>query len=750
MSFIKAKPVWAKDYKNEMNIVLSFEADLMFDGSKAEMKIAADAMYRLNVNGEFVSHGPQRCGRGFWRVDTIDITKNLKKGANRIDVWVTRHGVSSFEYVLQDSFLQAEVLVDGEVRLATDVNGDFVAKRVLSREQKVERYTIQRPFIEVWNLPLEFSQKLDLETVENIVLYDRTVAYPEFLEIAPEKAVADGEVFYQLKNFPGANQHERPNSINFSFKKEELPIVHRDILASINSKTINKYDKAFELPVTVEEERFFICKLPFEDTGFLMVDLECEVDSTVYFLYDEITYDGDVTPERRCAATNMITFNLKKGHHKFTCLEPMTMHFIKVVCGKGKVKINGIKLKEYVNPEAKKAEFTSDDEALNRVFKAAVNTFAQNAVDLFTDCPSRERAGWLCDSFFTARVEKDLTGDSKIEKSFLENFFKATDFPDMPENMLPMCYPSYVDSKQFIPNWTMYLVIQLEEYIARTGDTEMLSLARHRVYGLEKYFTQFINADGLLQNLKGWVFVEWSKANEWVQNVNFPSNMMYYAMLKAMSRMYGDKALSDKADKIKETVIRLSFNGKLFRDHQVFDENGVLTTPEDITEVCQYYAFFTGIADKESYPELLNIIVNDFGPGHKCKQTHPEVYPANAFVGNYLRMEILSFTGHKDRILDEMKLYLEYMANLTGTLWEHDSTSASCNHGFASHAIRTVFRDCLGIANVDEVNKTITLSNDFCSPNNASARIPLKNGWINVKVADGIRGITVEGDYEII
>ncbi len=750
MYFNKAVPVWAKEYTDDKNIVLSFESELDFKGQKAEIKIAADALYRLMVNGEFVCHGPQRCGRGFWRVDTIDLTAVLKSGVNKIAVWVARHGVSSFEYVLQDSFLQAEVLVNGDVVLATDINGDFTAKRVLSREQKVERYTIQRPFIEVWNLPLTYSAELQLVKVENIVLYDRTVAMPEFLEIAPEKLTADGEVFYKLKNFPGSNQHERPNSINFSYKKEELPIVHRDILASINSKTINKYDKSFELPVTVDENNFFICKFPYEDTGFLMVDVECETDSTVYFLYDEITYDGDVTPEKRCAATNMITFNLQKGAHKFTCLEPMTMHYIKAVCGKGKVQINGIKLKEYVNPEARKAKFISDDEALNRVFDAAVNTFAQNAVDLFTDCPSRERAGWLCDSFFTARVEKDLTGDSKIEKSFLENFFMATSFPDMPKNMLPMCYPSYVDSKQFIPNWVMFLVIQLDEYISRTGDREMLKLAKERIYGLEEYFKQFINADGLLENLKGWVFVEWSQANHWVQNINYPSNMMYYAMLKAISRMYGDKALSDKADALKETIINKSFNGRFFRDHSVIDENGDVTTPEDITEVCQYYAFFTGIADKETYPELLDIIVNDFGPGHKCKETHPEVYPANAFVGNYLRMEILSFTGNKDRILDEMKLYLEYMANLTGTLWEHDSTTASCNHGFASHAVRTVFRDCLGVDEVDEVNKKIVLSNDFCAPANAAAKLPLKNGWLDIKIADGIRGVTVVGDYKLV
>ena len=385
-----------------------------------------------------------------------------------------------------------------------------------------------------------------------------------------------------------------------------------------------------------------------------------------------------------------------------------------------------------------------------RVYNAATNTFKQNAVDIFMDCPSRERAGWLCDSFFTARAEKDLSGSSDVERGFLENFLYATDFPRLPQGMLPMCYPSDAVSNMYIPNWAMFFVLELEEYYNRTGDEKILAAARERVYALEKYFSKFINHDGLLQNIEGWVFVEWSKANEWCQDVSFPSNMLYYAMLKSVSRLYTDSELSEKADKIKAKIRELSYNGKFFRDHQIL-ENGILTTPEDITEVCQYYAFFTGVADKENYPELLEIIANDFGPGHKCKKTHPGVYPANAFIGNFLRMEVLSKNGFRKQIISEIKDYFDYMASLTGTLWEMEKSNASCNHGFASHLIRIIFRDCLGIDNVDEINKTVRLNNDFSSPDNAHAVIPLKNGSIiTVDVVNGKRTVTVSDEYKTI
>ena len=66
---------------------------------------------------------------------------------------------------------------------------------------------------------------------------------------------------------------------------------------------------------------------------------------------------------------------------------------------------------------------------------------------------------------------------------------------------------------------------------------------------------------------------------------------------------------------------------------------------------------------------------------------YPEIHPANAFIGNYLRLDLLDRYGYHDELYDNIKGYFEYMADRTGTLWELVSDNASCNHGFASHVI---------------------------------------------------------------
>ncbi len=200
-----------------------------------------------------------------------------------------------------------------------------------------------------------------------------------------------------------------------------------------------------------------------------------------------------------------------------------------------------------MNPDAARATFAASDQRFNRIFEAARETFRQNATDVFMDCPSRERAGWLCDSFFTARVAADLCGDTSVEKNFLENFQRPEKFEHLPDGMIPMCYPSDHYNGQFIPNWAMWFVVQLEEFAARGGDRATIDALRPKVLKLLDYLGGFENSDGLLEKLPSWVFVEWSEANKFVQDVNYPSNMLYAAVLAAAGRIYNKPALLDQA-----------------------------------------------------------------------------------------------------------------------------------------------------------------------------------------------------------
>ena len=358
------------------------------------------------------------------------------------------------------------------------------------------------------------------------------------------------------------------------------------------------------------------------------------------------------------------------------------------------------------------------------------------------DCPSRERAGWLCDSYFTARSACDLTGTTLIERNFFENYLLPERFAHLPDGMLPMCYPADHNDGVFIPNWALWFVVQLEEYAARSGERTIVDGLRAKVLRLMEFFQQYENEDGLLEKLPSWVFVEWSKANEFVQDVNYPSNMLYAAALSTAGRIYGVAELTAKAERIRETIRRQSFDGQFFVDNAV-RRDGKLQVTQNHSEVCQYFAFFFEVASPQSHAELWNTLCQQFGPDRAQTKAFPEVHVANSFVGNMLRMELLSRGGLNQQILDESIAYLLYMAERTGTLWENVGDYASCNHGFASHIVHTLYRDVLGVHRVDHQARKVYLRFGDLKLDWCEGRLPQPAGRNPSALVEGRRSIAV-------
>ncbi|MBL9128344.1 MAG: hypothetical protein JNL97_11885, partial [Verrucomicrobiales bacterium] len=481
-------------------------------------------------------------------------------------------------------------------------------------------------------------------------------------------------------------------------------------------------------------------------TGFLGVEIEAVRRARVYLTFDEIATDGfrdgglgDVD-WKRLGCVNVVALELEPGRHRFESFEPYTLRYCKVLVASGDLTLERLWLRELANPEVDAARFASSDRRLNRLFEAGKETFRQNAVDLFMDCPSRERAGWLCDSFFTARVAAWF-GDAAIERNFLENFALPESFAGLPKGMLPMCYPADHPDRVFIPNWALWFVVQLEEYLARTGDRELIERLRARVTDLFAFLERYRNEDGLLEKLPGWVFVEWSKANDWVQDVNYPSNMLFARALDVAGRLYDRADWREGSAKVRAVVAKQSFDGRFFVDNAV-RRDGKLSRTDNRSEVCQYFAFYFGTATPSSHPELWRTLREGFGPERRRTRAYPEVAPANAFVGNVLRLELLSREGRTRQLLEESVGYQLYMAERTGTLWENDGDYASCNHGFASHVVHVLYRDVLGLKDVDPVTRRVTLRFGDSGTEWCEGSVPVPGGRVGVswwKEGDGFR-----------
>lgn len=719
-SFDSALPVWPTDRETEKNLFVGFRA--VFACSKqndAVLRVTASSLYRIYLNGEFIGHGPARGPHGYSRVDEWSLGDPLRED-NVLAIEVAGYNVNSYYLLDEPAFLQAEVVSAGRILASTAGAGtNFRATVLQHRLQRVQRYSFQRPFIEYyrlrdgddcwWNAPRDESAREPCSIQPGRDLLIRRIAYPRFLKRQPVLIVSRGTL---RRDVPVERIWKDRSLIHIGPKLKGYPEAELDVVPSTELQRIQSGSRDIvrkpyrpDTAIALSQDRFAILDLGTNLTGFIGASVQCVEPVKLIFTFDEILAKGDVD-FKRLGCVNAVCYELEPGTYDLESIEPYTMRYLKLNVLRGACKVERLYLREYANSETEEARFACSDPKLNQIFAAARQTFKQNATDIFMDCPSRERAGWLCDSFFTSRVAFDLCGNTTIEKNLFENYLLPARFAHLPEGMLPMCYPADHCDGVFIPNWSLWFVVQLEEYQERSGDRELVAALRPRLEALYTYFQGFTNEDGLLENLDSWIFVEWSKANSFVRDVSYPTNMLYAAALAAGGRMYHEPDLIDQAERIRATIRRQSFDGEFFVDNAV-REDGRLRVTRNRTEVCQYFAFFFDVVTPRTHGGLWEKLVQQFGPQRQRTNAFPEVHAANAFVGNYLRCELLSHGNQPVQIKQELVDFYLYMAEQTGTLWENIGATASCNHGFASHVAHSLYRDVLGIYAVDTQRKTV-------------------------------------------
>lgn len=694
--FEKAVPVWQTGMETEKNHSLLFRA-VVPARKDALLRIAGHTRFLVRVNGRFLAVGPARAGHGYYRVDEYSLAGLLTEEANVISILAAGYNVNSFAYLDKPSFLCCEVLDGEELLAATGVKG-FEACIYTQRIKKVQRYSFQRPFVESYRFDAAYDdaavcaawtgETVELSETEAKNFLIRRAPYTAYEFVPVCESVSRGGVSAVVPENPFRDRAIcNISPILKGFAENEL----EELTIAMAQSRLPDYADLTVLPgadADIPANGFAGFRLPTSLTGMPELTVTVESDTTLILTFDEILVDGKLDAVRN-GTSNVIVWHLAGGvTYQLRSFEPYTMQYMELAAIGGAVQVRGLGLRRYDFPAAQIVNTVAmPTPRLQKIYDAAVETFRQNTVDIYMDCPSRERAGWLCDSFFTSRVEHLLTGRSAVERCFLENFLLPESFEFLPKGMLPMCYPSDHNDGVYIPNWAMWFVLELEEYLKRSGDRTLVEAARTRVYELLDFFKKYENTDGLLEKLDSWVFLEWSRSNQLVQDINFPSNMLYARMLEAVAVLYEDEALRDKAKTLKATIREKCFLGNFFCDNAVYDDDGVARLSGEATESCQYYAFFTGVATPAMYPLLWKRLVEDFGPDRRTTGAYPHIAFANAFIGNYLRLELLYRAGLNDKVIENIDGYFHYMAETTGTLWEHVDVSASCNHGFASHVL---------------------------------------------------------------
>ncbi len=715
--------IWGKDHIEKINRGLFFR--LITENKKecsASLLLSAKQVYKIILNGKTVGYGPERTAHGYSKLDRL--TLSFKAGKNVLVVEVLQPFVENYYLVKENAYFCAELNAEGK----TYTSEDFSCYLQSDRVENSQRYSPQRIFAESYEMSLPRSDfyngenifpEVETVKVEKDILIERDCTYHDLKSYGNVKLIKEG-AFY-------VNPDKR-------ISEEDTLIIDERFERFSERENLTDTVSYFDFDSSDGSDKsYYFYEFGREVSGFINIDLEATQDSEIYILFDEILGSSGDIKINRLSCANIIKWKIKKGKHTLSSFEPYSLKYLKICVVSGELEDISPSVTLYENSSAYKLKFNIKDEGLDIILRAAQNTYAQNSVDMLIDCPSRERAGWINDCWFSRYAPYLFEGGNATFESLLRAYALAPNDLGIPKGMLPMCYPADFYTKKFICACAMWFILCLNEYRKAHGENEIVELSLPKIKENLEYFKKFENEYELLEDIEGWIFIEWSDAGlpSHTSGVNFPTNMLYYKMLLSASEILEDKTLAKKAERIKENIVKLSYNGKFFEDNAV-RENGVLTLKGHLTEVCQYYAFECDVASKTDFPELYKTLINDFL--YKKDSVHKNVGRANIIIGMCLREKLLLSMGETDRVLKEIEEIYYPMAKETETLWEHIDERASCNHGISAFAGVCIVSALTGFVGVRD---GVAYFRKQKYPIDCDFKIPYENNYMEVSVKDG-------------
>lgn len=600
--------------------------------------------YTIFINNEIVEYGPTRTSKYHARTREIKV-----KDSQDIQIYILYYGFSSFDIEKQPFFFGINLFLNKKI-VATTYDFTFLLDDIYISQSS--KYSFQRGLIERYDFKksvndyplIEVKEYKDIKILENIKIKNHYSIMP----------------FTLFKKMPFNGFDE---------------VLDRAYLRYDSLKDINQYDvdKNF-LEYTKKGYNALFFKLDGVKSGLFKIKISSlEKNAKIFLVFDEI-YNDNKWIYGRSNCNDFIEINCPNGQYIFTSKSIYCCQYLMILVPSSLVVISA-ELILIENSHSLAMPFFEDMD-LKLIYEASLNTYRQNSYDIFTDCPGRERAPWLCNSYFMGIAEFYYSGNNHIEKRFLTNYLYQN-CASIPKNMFAMCYPSDHDDHTFIPNWAMWLVVELYSYNQRNKDKELVNAFKDKLYNLLTYFRQYENEYKLLENLPSWVFVEWSAANDYVSGVNFPSNMLYAYMMKCIGELYNDEGLIIASKQLTKTINNMAFDG-IYYDHATRDSNNnLVVNKNDKSETCQYYALFFGLTNDNKFREKMKNINNDI-------LIKEDIKPSAIFIGKFLRMLWLLKENEKDILINEIKDNFIDMSIKTKTIWEKDGAIASCNHGLGA------------------------------------------------------------------
>lgn len=731
--FREALPVWGSGIREKYNQFLGFYTRIELEEEcDLEIRIAARSYYRMYVNGKIFACGPARTARHHCRIDV-----HFLRAVGKVHIAIETAAYDKPEKYCNDCTMEPGMLAaevsdrSGRIFAATGKadkseisgisEGEFCYTKLNCRRSNVETMSHSRGIIEWYELKQEstgwrfgdgrFVWKKPVVLDEKIIFLPRRSPYASLRPI-PVKyftGICDavqgenpesGFVLSIARMFNEKWYASLPEENQFLEKLrgfQDAPFTGKYELAQGEQKAIRIIPGEHPAAVTFANEK--------TELGFLDFTVRAEEETILDVINtDHLSIWGELR-----ANSYVTRYHLAPGTYHLTTFEPKLVRYVKMIfTTRGGAEVTYPQLLDDSYPDEYSAYFSCSDGELNQIYEGARRTLRLSTLDIFMDCPQRERGGWLCDSHFAAQAAWQMFGQLGTEKDFIENFMKTS---GMWNGFFPEVYPGSKEDESdpgFV-NWSYWLMTELCDYYDRSGDWKFVDECRTRV---EEFVTGLLSlrgASGLIETERG-QFVDWSLANRdfALRPISVPNNCLAVFMLERLSDLYGREDWGAAASEMRGIIEKLDAQAGIFGgggDGAAY-RNGKMERTDCPTEGGQALELWSGFHLEDKV--WMKNFIHTMGPCPEYR-SNPNIGKANLFIGLMIRFDVLGRLGYVTELVREVKdVYLEELKLGSGTFFENINAFSGC-HGFNGMAGALLTNKVLGLGQPMERTKTVCI-----------------------------------------
>ncbi|MHB0897741.1 MAG: family 78 glycoside hydrolase catalytic domain [Spirochaetales bacterium] len=689
------------DFSDDRNMYVYFRKEFEVSGGirAASFRASADGRYNLFLNGKMLGRGPARCHPGWQYLDSFEIGEILRPGKNVLSVLVHSYGRDSSFYQLPRGiqaflfgcagfYLEGEVKAEGSVYLGLDTDGSW--KCLVS---------------EAWERDTPFGGTGYMEKFD-------ARREPEGWKLPGFDDATWDKAFVQRILLPAAGSDLVP------FPR----LVARDIGALREAKVIPPS------PPKPAQDDTLIWDFGRILLGRIGIEVEAEDGTGVAIACGEsLGPDGGISrpgniPGIFTPLSHELRFRAGRGTH--TLFEVAGFRYVQTakLDADSRVKVLSVWAEESSysggqSPSSLHAgekiegvgSFACSDDLLTRIWRAGAYTAAVCRQDGFIDCPSREQRQWTGDAQIQGLLNHVTCPDSRLARKAIIQAAQT----QAADGMVAMASVSDIGAewRTYIPDYALYWILSIRDYLDYSGDSSFIDEIFPTVAKALGWFMPWLDSAGLLANVPGWVFVDWSEKLDKRGEV-LALNALFAEALRAgalVAEGVGAAFFAGRWRKIASTITCAAAERFWDEKRGVYaDCRTAAGLSPIVSQQANAAAIAFGVAPRECWDRILDYVLDEgrvtltktwrwdeerlFDPGK-------DVVLAQPFYSHFLHAALARAGRVGDILLNIKKRWEPMLADGGGTFWESwqlTKATSRC-HAFSATPVYDLSTYVLGL-----------------------------------------------------